>query len=65
MENNQSTVKINVRGHVVMIENELHVKIIHNKNCQTHCLENGAIIDYLQAELFLAEGFTVINDGEL
>lgn len=65
MEPNPSIVKIGVRKHWVTIENELHVKITHSEDCQTNCLENGAIIDYLQAELFLKDGFIVTNEGEL
>ncbi len=62
---NNSLVNINVRKHKVTIEDELHVKISHNKDCETHCLEKDAIIDYLLAEMFLAEGFIVTDEGEI
>ena len=65
MEKKESIVKIGVRKHWVTIENELHVKIAHNKDCETHCLEKDAIIDYLLAELFLAEGFAVTDEDEI
>lgn len=65
MENNSSFITIYVKKHKVVIEDELTVIIFHNKDCQEHCLENDKIIQYLQDELFLSEGFTVKNDGEL
>jgi hypothetical protein len=65
MEHNSSLVTVNVRKHRVVIEDELSVIIFHNPECQQHCLENDAIITYLQDELFLAEGFIVKNDGEI
>lgn len=65
MENpNESIVKINVRKHYVTIEDELHVHIRHTKECKSPCTEIEPIIDYLERELFLAEGFVVTNSED-
>ena len=54
-----STIKINVRKHDVTITDELLVKICHNKDCKRPCPDAEKIVEYLEDELFLAEGYMV------
>lgn len=58
----KSIVKVNVRRHVVTVEDELIVKIRHTKDCQKPCSETELIVRYLDDELFVAEGFVVEGD---
>ena len=62
MSEAKSIVNVNVRKHTVSIEDELIVKIRHNKDCPKNCPEIESIVTYLDDELFLAEGFVVTNE---
>jgi hypothetical protein len=59
---NSAIVKIGVRKHSVTIADELVVNIRHNKDCQKPCPESKNIVNYLQSEMFLAEGFVVADE---
>lgn len=62
MADEKSIVKLNVRKHEVTIEDELIVKIRHKKDCSKPCSEIEPIVNYLDAEMFVAEGFVVTNN---
>jgi hypothetical protein len=62
MAEEKSIVKLNVRKHEVTVEDELIVKIRHKKSCSTPCSATELIVNYLDAEMFLAEGFEVTSD---
>ena len=55
----ENIVKINVRKHDVTITDELIVHIHHKKTCPKPCPNTEKIVEYLQAEMFVAEGFMV------
>lgn len=62
MADDKPIVKVNVRNHEVIIEDELIVTIKHKKNCPNPCSEIRSIVAYLEAELFVAEGFVITNN---
>jgi hypothetical protein len=62
MANEKSIVKVNVRKHEVAIEDELIVTIKHKKDCSNPCSELRNIVMYLEDELFVAEGFVIVNN---
>ena len=62
MADNKSIVKVNIRNHEVTIEDELIVKIRHREDCSNPCSEIRNIVMYLEAELFVAEGFVITNN---
>jgi len=55
-------VKINIRKHEVLVKDELIVHIHHNESCIKPCPDTELIISYLQAEMFVAEGFMVAGE---
>jgi len=61
MADEKSIVKLNVRKHEVTIEDELIVKIRHKKDCPKPCPATELIVSYLNAEMFVAEGFVVTD----
>ena len=62
MDDDKLIVKINIRKHEVLIKDELIVHIYHNKNCMKPCPDTELIVNYLQAEMFVAEGFMVAGE---
>lgn len=48
-----------VRKHKVVIFNESIVYINHTKTCKKSCEQIKDITDYLEAELFVKEGYSV------
>lgn len=55
----ESVVEVNVMKHKVSIIDELIVRIKHNNKCTTPCSVTEQIVQYLDDEMFLAEGFKV------
>ena len=55
----ENIVKINLRKHHVTITDELIEHIHHKHTCTKPCHNNEKIVEYLQAEMFVAEGFMV------
>jgi hypothetical protein len=62
MADEKSIVKLNVRKHEVTIEDELIVTIKHKKDCSKPCPATELIVSYLDAEMFVAEGFVVTSN---
>ena len=58
----ENIVKVNVRRHKVIVKDELIVYIKHNKDCSTPCSETPEIVNYLEAELFVAKGYIVAEN---
>jgi hypothetical protein len=57
-----NVVSISIRKHFVTITDELIILIKHNKKCESPCKDIKHILNYLEAELFVAEGYTVNNE---
>jgi len=60
----EQIVKINIRGHDVTIKDEIEVFIKHKKSCKKPCEETQMIISYLEAEMFVAEGFFITSSQD-
>lgn len=56
-----NAVSINIRKHKVIVIDETIVHIHHTKSCQKPCVMTKDIVGYLEAELFLKEGYIVSN----
>jgi hypothetical protein len=54
-------VSINIKKHNVIVIGETIVHIHHTKSCQKPCILTKDIVDYLEAELFVTEGYIVSN----
>lgn len=58
----EDTIWLFVRKHKVSIKNELVVHIKHNKKCKNPCPDVEPILEYLQDEMFISEGFMMTDD---
>lgn len=56
-----NSVSINIRKHKVIVIDETIVHIHHTKSCQKPCELTKDIVGYLEAELFVKEGYIVSN----
>jgi hypothetical protein len=56
-----NTVSVNVKKHKVIVIDEMIVHIHHTKSCQKPCVLTKDIVGYLEAELFVKEGYLVSN----
>lgn len=56
---NSDTVSLTIKKHLVTVKDELIVLIKHPKNCKKPCSDIKSILNYLEAELFVAEGYEV------
>lgn len=56
-----NAVSVNVKKHKVIIIGGTIVHIHHTKSCQKPCVLTKEIVDYLEAELFVTEGYIVSN----
>lgn len=54
-----NAVSINIRKHKVIVIDETIVHIHHNKSCHKPCLLTRDIVSYLEAELFVKDGYVV------
>lgn len=57
----KNVITIAVRKHFVTVTDELVVFIKHNRNCESPCKDTKRIMEYLEAELFVAEGYTLLG----
>ena len=56
-----NAVSINIRKHKVIVIDETVVHIHHIKSCHKPCELTKDIVGYLEAELFVKEGYIVSN----
>jgi hypothetical protein len=59
----KNIVKVNIRNHKAIVEDELIITIKHPKECTRPCTEIERIVEYLQDEMFIVEGFIVADDS--
>jgi len=62
MDDKESIVELTVLRHKVSIIDELVVTIKHTKKCGKPCKATNQIVQYLDDEMFLAEGFKVEDE---
>lgn len=59
LEDKESILELTVLRHKVSIVDELVVTIKHTKKCSKPCKATEQIVQYLDDEMFLAQGFKV------
>lgn len=55
-------VKVNVKKHTAEITGRNVVKVNHHKQCAKPCVRVDEILEYLEAELFVDEGYVVTGE---
>lgn len=58
-DDKESIVELTVFRHKVSIVDELVVTVKHTKKCKMPCNKTEQIVQYLDDEMFLAEGFKI------
>jgi hypothetical protein len=56
-----NVVSMYIKKHKVIVTDELLVYIYHLKSCENPCKSTKNITDYLEAELFVKDGYKVSN----
>ena len=62
MNINKDSVVVNVQKHSVTVTNSNVVHIHHLKTCLKPCDKVEAILEYLEDELFVVEGYAVTGE---
>ena len=55
------TISVNIKKHKVSVTNEKIISIHCPKSCKKPCEFTTDIVNYLEAELFVKEGYVVSN----
>jgi hypothetical protein len=62
MNINEKTVVVNVKKHTVAVTDELVVHIHHHRGCAKPCVRVDEILQYLEDELFVVDGYSVSGE---
>jgi hypothetical protein len=54
-----NSISINIKKHNVVVIDETIVHINHVRACKNPCIWTQDIVDYLEAEMFVKEGYIV------